>query len=147
MTIISAVYEDIPEVMRMSKTFYPLTRYELLAELDESSVEDLIRALVDSHILLLARRNDKIVGLIGAFVLPWMFNRNVLTAHEVIWWVDVDERRGSIGMDLKEACEEQAKTLGAVALQMPHFTDIPEAGKLYERSGYEHTESIYLKRF
>ncbi len=146
MTIISAVYEDIPEVMRMSKTFYPLTRYELLAELDESSVEDLIRALVDSHILLLARRNDKIVGLIGAFVLPWMFNRNVLTAHEVIWWVDESERRGSVGMELKQACERDAKDFGAVAIQMPHFTHIPAAGKLYERSGYEHTESVYLKR-
>lgn len=146
MIIRHATHEDALEVMRMSKTFYPLTRYELLAELDDETVTNLIHTLIDGHILLLAEHDDRIVGLIGAFLLPWMFNRNVLTAHEVIWWVDESERRGSVGMELKQACERDAKDFGAVAIQMPHFTHIPAAGKLYERSGYEHTESVYLKR-
>ena len=80
MIIRHATHEDTLEVMRMSKTFYPLTRYELLAELDDETVTNLIHTLIDGHILLLAEHDGRIVGLIGAFILPWMFNRNVLTS-------------------------------------------------------------------
>lgn len=141
-----AVETDMPDALEMAARFYATTSYTSIADYSYASAAKLGRMLLDEGVLLVAARDEKLVGVIGMIVAPFPFNESVKTAHEVLWWVDPEERDTGAGVALLRAMVPACQGRGAKAIQMLHLSNSPpQAGALYERMGFAHTESLYFK--
>ena len=141
-----AVETDIPAIVRMARRFYDTTTYAQMTPMDDDTVGDLARQLMDS-VLLVAEQQNQLVGMVGLVIAPFFFNRSILTAHEVVWWVDPGIRGSRTAYALLRALESACRAKGAQAIQMAHLsTSPPQAGGLYQLAGYSHTETAYTKR-
>lgn len=40
--------------------------------------------------MLVAEDEGQLVGMVGLFAAPFMFNADAMAAYEVVWWVDQD---------------------------------------------------------
>lgn len=137
---------DIPAVVELSKLFYATTSYAEWAVFDAETVFDLASNLAENHVLLVAEQDSAIVGMVGLFVAPFMFNREKTAAYEVVWWVSPEAQGVGVGKALLEAIEPACKEKGASAIQMVHLKNSPpQAAAIYERYGYRHTESSYTR--
>lgn len=145
MHVRNATPADTPVLLAMGAKFYATTSYAGFAEYDEATVADLIDMMRDG-VLLIAEDESGPVGVVGLVVFPFLFNRSIKTAHEVIWWVDPDAQGAGAGKALLAAIEPACRAQGAVAIQMVHLSNSPpQAAALYERMGFAHTESSYTK--
>ena len=141
-----AVETDIPAIVRMAGLFYDTTTYAEMTPMDDDTVSDLARQLMDS-VLLVAEQQNQLVGMVGLVIAPFFFNRSILTAHEVVWWVDPGVRGSRTAYALLRAAESACRAKGAQAIQMAHLsTSPPQAGGLYQLAGYTQTETAYTKR-
>lgn len=142
----SATHDDIAAICSMARKFYATTEYARAAPMDDDSVSDLVAGLIDDGVVLIAFSDGEPVGMIALVVTPFMFNRNVLTAHEVAWWVDPSVQRLGVGSTLLEMAESACRDAGAVSMQMVTLsTSPPAAAKTYLRAGFEHTETCFTK--
>lgn len=145
MLIRNATEADLPAVVSMGERFYATTHYKDFAAYNPASVEALARMLMDTGILLVADDNGP-VGMVGLCVAPFAFNADVKAAYEVVWWVNPEQRGGLTGARLLKAIEPAAKDKGCAAIQMLHMSNSPpQAGQMYARMGYAHTESSWTK--
>lgn len=138
--------EDVPEIVRMSAIFYPQTHYADWTSMDEDTVAELAYSLIDNHVFMVAEENGELVGMIGLFIIPFMFNRYVLSAGEVIFWIDPKFRGGVTAAALLRSVEEPCRLAGADRIQMVHMPNSPpQAAGLYTKLGYFPSESSYTK--
>lgn len=146
MEIRKATLADVPVIVAMSARFYPTTHYALWCEMDEASVADLAAQLITDHVFLVAEAGGELVGMVGVFVVPFMFNRHRNFASEVVWWVAPEARGGRAAYALLAAIEPECRELGAQRIQMVHMPNSPpQAAALYERAGYSRSEISYTK--
>lgn len=137
---------DAEAIVGMAAKFYATTSYRNFAPFDEQTVGDLALALIGSGVMLVAESDGRLVGMVGLFVAPFMFNRAARSAHEVVWWVDPDAQGAGVGRALLAAVEPACRELGVAAIQMVHLeSSPPQAAALYEREGYFRTESCFTK--
>lgn len=94
--------------------------------------------------VLLWEQDGKIVGLFAFIVYPHFFD-GILTANEVMWYVEQECRGGGAAIKLLWAAEEAAKKLGVkrMGLSAPN-KDVEE---LYKRFGYQRVEVAFERRF
>lgn len=141
-----ATLADVPAVVRMSERFYETTSYCTWADFNPETVEALAANLAEHHILLVAEHDEAVVGMVGLFVAPFMFNADKTAAYEVVWWVDPEGRESGAGKALLSAIQPACEARGCAAIQMVHLKNSPpQAALLYERAGYTHTESSFTK--
>jgi len=147
MQVRQATERDIPSIVAMSAKFYETTSYAGWAQFNPGTVHDLASNLAENHVMLVAEEDDnKLVGMVGLFVAPFMFNADVTAAYEVVWWVDPDEQGRGAGKALLAAIEPACRAKDCKAIQMVHLASSPpQAAAIYERMGYGHTESSYTK--
>lgn len=146
MHIRPATLADVPAVVRMSERFYETTSYSEWAEFGPETVEALAVNLAENHVLLLAEHEGQVVGMVGLFVAPFMFNAAKLGAYEVVWWVEPEGRTTGAGKALLSAIQPACEARGCHSIQMVHLHNSPpQAAMLYERAGFRHTESSYTK--
>lgn len=144
MKIRPAVAADIPTIVEMSRKFYETTTYTAHAAMCDESVARLSETLADNHVLLVAEIDGRASGMIGMFVAPNMFNNAVLTAHEVVWWVEPSALGAGTGRALIESAIAECKARGCAAVQMVTLsTSPPQAAALYQKLGFVHSESSY----
>lgn len=141
-----ATPEDVPSVVEMARQFYPATHYVDWCAMDDDTVADLACNLVENHVLLVAEMGGRIVGMAGLFVGPFLFNRNMLGAYELVWWVAPEARGTRIAFGLLSGIEAPCREKGATRIQMVHMPNSPpQAAALYERFGYALSEVSYTK--
>lgn len=148
MYIRQAMHIDLPELVEGARKFYATTHYRNFCDFDEASVASLGQMMIEDGVFLVAETpsTGQIVGMVGLVVVPWMFNRNVKTAHEVVWWVDPEVQGHGIGKHLLAAVEPACRARGAVCIQMIHLANSPpQAAALYDRMGYVFSESSFSK--
>lgn len=146
MEVRKATLADVPAIVRMGAKFYATTDYRHFADFCPDTVGDLVGVMIDRGVCLLAVRDGEPVGMAGLVVAPFMFNRTKTAAYEVMWWVDPDAQGEGAGKALLSAIEPACREAGCDAIQMVHLaTSPPQAGALYERMGYRHSESSYTK--
>jgi L-amino acid N-acyltransferase YncA len=140
---------DITAIVAMSRLFYETTNYARMTPMDDETVERLSRALAHDHVLLVAEEpSGELVGMVGLFVAPFLFDAGVRTAHEVVWWMSPAATGRGGGRALIEAAITECRSLGARAVQMVHLaTSPPQAAALYEKLGFAHSESSYTLTF
>jgi GNAT superfamily N-acetyltransferase len=146
MMVRQATLADVPAIVDMSAKFYATTTYAQWAEFNPETVHDLASNLTENHVMLVAEDGGQLVGMVGLFAAPFMFNADILAAYEVVWWVDPDAQGQGVGKALLAAIEPACLAKGCKAIQMVHLsTSPPQAAAIYERMGYRHTESSYTK--
>lgn len=145
-TIRKATLADVPEIVRMSAIFYPTTHYAQWCGMDEETVADLASNLIENHVFYVAEDGDALVGMVGIFVAPFMFNANVSFGVEVVWWVAPEARGSHVAVSLLNAIEQPLRDAGCDRIQMVHMPNSPpQAAALYERQGYIRSEISYTK--
>lgn len=144
MEVRQATQDDVPRIVAMSAKFYRTTSYAGWASFNPDTVHDLASNLADNHVMLVAEDAGEVVGMVGLFVAPFMFNGDVTAAYEVVWWVEPEAQGRGAGKALLTAIEPACAARGCRAIQMVHLTNSPpQAAAIYERMGYAHTESSY----
>jgi len=85
------------------------SKYRLFSN-DEKYNRALITGIVQSHLVLLAEKEDKTpVGFIAGTVAGHIFNPEIKTLSELFWWVQEEYRQGKAGAMLLLAFTEYGK--------------------------------------
>ncbi|GAB2493142.1 GNAT family N-acetyltransferase [Pseudoxanthomonas sangjuensis] len=146
-TIRQATRDDVPAIVAMSEKFYANTVFAEWFEFNPETVADIAATLASGHVMLLAEQGGRVVGMVGLWVLPFVFNTRHCAAYEVVWWVNPDAQGSGVGKALLDAIEPACKERGAEVIHMVHMANSPpQAAALYERLGYAHSESAYAKK-
>lgn len=141
-----ATLADVPEIVRMSALFYPTTHYADWCAMDEATVADLASSLIEGHIFYVAEDAGELVGMVGIFIAPFIFNRGVSAGYEVVWWVSPAARGSHVAASLLNVIEAPLRDAGVTRVQMVHMPNSPpQAAALYERVGYVRSEISYTK--
>lgn len=146
MKVRNATLADVPAIVAMAEQFYATTSYPGWAGFNAETVRDLAEKLTTDHVMLVAEDDGAVVGMVGLFAAPFLFNHEVTAAYEVVWWVNPDAQGNGAGKALLAAIEPACRAKGCQAIQMVHLSSSPpQAAAIYERMGYTHTESSYTK--
>lgn len=146
MQVRQATERDVADIVRMSRAFYATTTYREYADFNEESVTALAQALVADHVMLVAESDGAVVGMVGLFVVPFLFNGDHRMAHEVVWYVDPDAQGAGAGKALLAAIEPACKAKDATGIFMIHLSNSPpQAAEIYQRMGYAHSETVYVR--
>lgn len=147
MRVRTAIPQDTPAILELSKAFFETTDYRHFASHDDDVVSHLIDVMRNDGVMLVAESEDRLVGIVGLVVTPFMFDHNITAAYEVVWYVDPAAQGAGAGRLLLEAIEPACVARGADIIQMVRLSTSPEiAGQLYERMGYRPSEFSYTKR-
>ncbi len=141
-----AVEADLRAVVEMSSKFYKHTHYSKLVSMNDVSVGALSMMLIEQGSLFVAEIGGEVKGMLGFVCTPFMFNPQLVGAHEVVWYVEEEARTAGLGPKLLLYAEKELKAAGVNFIQM---ADLPEntsgAGELYQRLGYSTSEYSYTK--
>ncbi|XQA72068.1 N-acetyltransferase family protein [Xanthomonas sacchari] len=142
----AATEADIPAIVAMSRKFYATTDFPGLAPMDDDTVAELAFTLLRS-VMLIAEEDGEPVGMIGAIVAPFMFNRAVRAAYEVVWWVEPHMQRAGLGRSLLRAAADAAQALGASGIEMLTLASSPpQADALLASEGYRLAQRSHFKQ-
>ncbi len=137
---------DAENIINLVYPFYHLTEYPEFAEFDRPSVKDITVSLIEHGIVFIAVVDGTIVGVIGCAVIPFMFNYNILTCCEVIFWLNPEHQKTGLGAKMIHYTEVLAKSRGIKRFVMVHLKNSPpQAAKLYEAVGFSPSEICYSK--
>ena len=141
-----ATLDDLDVIVSMAEKFYATTHYSHWANFNAETVENLASNLIENHVMLCAESAGEVVGMVGLFIAPFMFNNDVTAAYEVVWWVNPEAQGSGIGMELLAAIEPACKAKGCEAIQMVMMANSPpKAAAIYEKFGYTHSETSFTK--
>lgn len=135
----TATKDDVLEMLRMGRAFCaalgePCDRESIVSTLEFLIDSDQGTVLVDDG------------AMVGALLVPHFFDNSRVMATELFWWVDEDKRGNGAGAKLLNEVELWAKAHGAERLSMMSMAGLgDEVGKIYERHGFKHFESHYVK--
>ena len=140
-TIRAATGEDVPALVGLGMHFLG-TVYRSVIVPDPVALETLALHLLagEASTILVAERDDDVIGMIGMLVYPHPMS-GVRTAAEVMWFVR-EGARGS-GMKLFRAAETWARAQGAQQLQM--VAPNSAVGRVYQRLGFMPIEQLFQR--
>lgn len=142
--------DDLPDLIRMAHAFHAASHVsESLPFCDQSFTETIVNMLVhQSGMVFVAESDDgQLCGMIGIGLSRHWFNRSLLIASDLFWWVDEAARGSSAGIKLLAAAETWARECGCYVMVMAHTPTIqPEkVHRLYIRRGYAQQDTYYAK--
>jgi hypothetical protein len=146
MKIRHATLADVPQLVSMSNEFYPLTSYSKYAPFDYDTIHDLTVHIVEHGIYLVGECNGEIQGMLALVIVPFMFNRNITTVNEVVWWVNPAAQRVGMGQALVRRADEIRLLRGIKAFQMVRLTTSPKIlDDVYLALGFQPSEFCFTK--
>ena len=146
MIIREAELADIESLLSLGNAFFSASGYSRIATLSPEILSETMASLItsDSGILLLAELEGRPVGMIGAVAFR-LFMAPQSIAQELFWWVSEGARGGGAGRLLMESCEAWAASEGCSAMIMLSLSGLPDADRMYIKSGYEPAEKSFIK--
>ena len=138
-----ALLDDIPELLRMGRSFFNDSGYSHIAEYNEETTAQTLEILINGGTLL----TDGKTGMIGFLVFPMFMDKNCIVAQELFWWVDKENRKSKLGIELLKEAEFLAKEKGAKSMIMLSLSSLDgeKVNDLYESLGYTKRESNYMR--
>lgn len=136
---------DLPRVIEMGRTFLLSGPYRDIIEDNPEVPLALAEKLVEhpQAKILVEEQDGKLVGVFCFLLYPHYYS-GLMTAGELIWYVEPEARKTMAGLRLKWEAEKLAKELGAVQM---HLTCPPDQDPLFSRlSGYVRVETGYQRR-
>ena len=142
--------KDTARLVEMGRAFFSEAGWDKHAEYDTESFSFACASLMSEAILLVAENGaGDVVGMVGAGLAPAYWNRKVLTAQELFWYIEPRSRKGNeFGRGLMEALETAAKSLGVMLFSMSAEEGLRSdvLGRLYRQHGYWPAEKLFWKR-
>lgn len=136
---------DFPEVVELARHFWKETIYEepFCAE----SVRNMVALAHAQGLLAVLEEDAGIVGFVAGCKGALLGNASVTTGTELAWWVEPEHRKGRQGIELMKFIETLAREQGIKYWNMVSMqSSSPEvANRIYERLGYQKTETSYSK--
>ena len=136
-----ATEEDMEMLKHYSINFLSTIEYKNYYDKEtlDSLILDILKAPKDKYMCLIAEG-----GMIAGFAQPFLFNKDILVASEIAWWVEPDMRGTGLGQELLEGFEYWAKEKAGCKLVTMVSLD-ETLGKFYEKNGYKLYERAYMK--
>lgn len=142
----AATILDTQNILQLVEQFYPNTSYSKWAAFDSTTVTLLCDTLRKRGILLVAEEAGQLVGIIGFIGTPFIFNREVISGHEVIWWVLPTHQKSGVGIELLRRADELRQLKGWRSLQMMRLSTSPaHLDKVLEAEGFLPSEYCFTK--
>ena len=136
---------DVGALVEYGRYFWEQTPFVTTGmEYHEDSIADLLAELHLNHYLRVYELDKEIVGFIGLFVVPFMFNKNYKVSQECFFFVH-PEHRGEIGNLLLQQAEEDLKNQGVCMMAMGDLMTSKDMNEYYTSLGYMHTENSFAK--
>jgi GNAT superfamily N-acetyltransferase len=134
-----ATRDDLPELLRMGRAFCAA----ISEGCERESIVETLEMLIDEDFGVLLYDEG---AMVGGLLVPHFFDKSRLMATELFWWVDEEVRGNGVGVKLLNGLESWARAHGAERLSMMSMTALDKGvGKIYERHGFKHFESHYVK--
>jgi GNAT superfamily N-acetyltransferase len=141
-----ATREDVPRIVEMAEQFYATTSYPGFAPLAKESAAGLAIVTMDHFLLLVVEVEGRVCGMVSLSFEPFTFNVNVTVANEIAWWMDPEVRGLGLATELLHEMEEACRAKGINVIRMALMANSPDKARiLYERMGYVHTDSHFMK--
>ena len=138
-----AVEEDIEQIVEMGKEFWELTPFTIIGiEYRPDSIAELLQILIEDHYLVVVDSDVGLIGCVGFFIVPFVFNKDYSVAQELFFWVAPSVR--GVGSQLLEAVEKDLKDIVDV-VAMGELQTSTKLEEFYKKRGYIKTESVYSK--
>ena len=137
--------EDIPVIVALGRRFLLEGPYHEIMPDNPKVATELAEKLANypGAKILVAEADGKIVGVFAFLLFPHYYS-GVMTAGELIWYVEPEYRAGNTGLELKWAAEKMAKELGA---EQMHLTCPPDQEALFSKlHGYVRVEVGWQRR-
>lgn len=139
---------DAPKIVPLTEKFYTKLSYARTYKFDYETVFELSTKLIQNSIVFVVELEDKIVGVMAVSVHPFLFNKNQLSAGEVIWWVEPEAQDQGWGRKLLQSVDSECSRWGLPTCQLFLMAESPpHAQTLYEALGYQLTELSFTKEF
>lgn len=139
-----AIDRDIPRLIEMGSRSIAIGPYK--DQVDDNPEAAAIFALElingQNGRVLVAEEDGKVIGLVAFILFPHYFS-GVLTAGEVMWYVEPEFRKSFTGLALFRTAEREARAAGAKRMQFTAPTQ--EVANAYELLGYKPIEVSYQK--
>lgn len=134
--------DDMGRILEMGQRFVSETSYHEHIALDPEKLSGTVVSVATNPrgVILVSERDARVDGMIALVMNEHPYS-GLLTAFELVWWVDPESR--GIGRELLGAAEGWAKENGARAIQM--VAPNARVGALYERLGYRAVETAYQR--
>ena len=139
--------DEFDQIVDMAKRFLAFAPH---GSLIKNSTEDLVNTLklvLESGVIFVIDVGGKAVGVLAAMMTTVWYSPSTKMAHEMMWWVN-EENRGTIAsIKLIKAYENWARENGADLIAMCDLVIEGQepVGTTLNRLGYEMSERTYIK--
>jgi len=139
---------DEPIIVEMLKHFRSATPISKMNDCDNRSyISELINhILVGRGVILLAEKNDKVVGMMIGYISKTIWDPLMLVMNELTFWVEPEYRGTSAGYKLLKTYSDYAKKLkdeGRIEMYtMSKMVNSPDID--YGRFGYQKVEENWV---
>lgn len=132
----------------MGRDFFEEAGWAKHASFDPESFAYSCGLLMDNGIFMVADDDQAgVIGMAAAGVSPAYWNRTILTAQEIFWYVLPEHRTGT-GRLLMAALEDAMRAIGVVLCSMSAEEGLRSSAlhRLYRQCGYWPAEKLFWKR-
>jgi hypothetical protein len=140
---------DIPFIVEMLKNYRNAAPLKVLNEAnDKEYIEQLLfNLIVGSGFILLAEKDNVIIGIIIAGIIPNIWNPKVKQCSEIAYWVEPEFRGGTAAYRLlKSYIAECDKMMESGKIQMYTMSKMVNSPDLkYEKFGLSKLEETWVK--
>ena len=136
--------ENLPAFKAISQQHYDEieTLKEFPLDLDFDAYENLWR--MGKLVFVTAKDEEKLVGYIVYFVAPHMHSKNCITAHEDIYFLKPEYRKGRNGIKMFQFAQEHLKSKGVdLILYSTKFAF--DNSSLFEYLGCKPIDKVFTK--
>jgi hypothetical protein len=138
-----AEINDLPNLLRMSESFFNVSGYAELTTFNVADSEELLIRLIDLGTILTDGKN----AMLGFVIFPLFMNKQTIMSQELFWWVDKEIRGTTAGIKLLKMAEKISKESGATVMNMLSIEDLngEKVNKMYSKLGYKRKEQSYMR--
>jgi hypothetical protein len=139
----TAEINDLPNLLRMSESFFNVSGYAELTTFNVADSEELLIRLIELGTILTDGKN----AMLGFVIFPLFMNKQTIMSQELFWWVDKEIRGTTAGIKLLKMAEKISKESGATVMNMLSLEDLDgeKVNKMYSKLGYKRKEQSYMR--
>jgi GNAT superfamily N-acetyltransferase len=139
----TAITTDIPRIVELGSRWLAESPYSsIIKDIPKQTERFANYVIQNGKVLLYVNDEGKVGGLLAFLVFPHPFTGD-MTATELMWYVEPEERAEGGGLRLLWESEKEAKDMGAT--MMGFTAPTTEVSALYKRFGYKQLEVTFMK--
>lgn len=140
---------DVIQIIEMLKEYRDAAPIDILKQAnDQNYIEQFLFDLIaGSGFILVAEKENKLIGMLIAAIIPNIWNPKVNQCSEIAYWVDPDFRGGTAAYRLiKSYVDECEKLFTSNRIQMITISKMVNSPDLkYQKFGFEKLEETWVK--